>query len=57
VAATIAFGLLGGLSVNLVYALPATILGFFGSSLAVYIFHKDKSQGRVKDGVAVLTRG
>lgn len=53
VAATISFGLLGGLSVNLFYALLTTILGFFGSSLAVYIFYKDKSKGRVKDGVAV----
>lgn len=53
VAATISFGLLGGLSVDLFYALLATALGFFGSSLAVCIFYKDKSQGQVKDGVAV----
>jgi hypothetical protein len=53
VAATISFGLLGGLSVNLLYALLATILGFFGSSLAVAIFYKDKSQGQVKGGIAV----
>jgi len=53
VAATISFGLLSGLSVNLFYALPATILGFFGSSLAVYIFYKDKSQVQMKDGVTV----
>ena len=52
VAATISFGLLGGLSVNLFYALFATILGFFGSSLAAYTFYKDKSKGQVKDGVA-----
>jgi hypothetical protein len=53
VAATIAFGLVGGLSVNLFYALPATILGFFGSTLAVYIFHKDKSRVASEGGVAV----
>ena len=53
VAATISVGLVSGLSANLFYALPATILGFFGSSLIVYIFYKDKSQGQVKDGVAV----
>ena len=53
VAGTISFGLLGGLSVNLLYALLAAMLGFFGSSLAVYIYYKDKSKGRVEDGVAV----
>jgi hypothetical protein len=53
VAATTSFGLLGGLSVNLFYALPSAILGFFGSSLAAYIFYTDKSTGRVKGGVAV----
>jgi uncharacterized membrane protein len=53
VAATISVGLVSGLSANLFYALPATILGFFGSSLVVYIFYKDKSQGQVKDGVVV----
>lgn len=53
VAGTISFGLLGGLSVNLFYALLTTILGFFGSALAVYIFYKDKSKGQMKGGVAV----
>jgi hypothetical protein len=53
VAGTISFGLLGGLSVNLFYAVLTTMLGFFSSSLAVYISYKDKSQGPVKDGVAV----
>lgn len=53
VAGTASVGLSGGLSVNLFYALPATLLGFFGSSLAVYIFHQDKSNGLVKGGVAV----
>lgn len=53
VAGTISFGLLGGLSVNLFYALLTTMLGFFGSTLAVYISFKDKSKGPVKDGVAV----
>lgn len=52
-AATISFGLFGGLLVNYLYALFTTVLGFFGSSLAVYSFYKDKSRGRVKDGVAV----
>ena len=53
VAATISFGLLGGLSVNLFYALFTTILGFLGSSLAVYIFYNDKFKGQVVDGVGV----
>lgn len=53
VAGTISFGLLGGLPVNLFYALPATMLGFLSSSLAIYIFYKDKSKGQVKDSVAV----
>lgn len=53
VAATTSVGLLSGLSVNLFYALPATFLGFFGSSLAVCIFYKDKSQGQVRDNAAV----
>ena len=53
VAGTISVGLLGGLSVNLFYALLTTTLGFFGSSFAVYLSYKDKSKGRVKDGVAV----
>lgn len=53
VAATISCGLLGGVLVNLFYALLTTTLGFLGSSLAAYIFYKDQSGGRVKEGVAV----